>query len=82
MRARPHAQAHVRMRQVELGEEHVRQERVVVLSGVDEPLLEARPGSAAMTGAALMKFGRAPTTWRSSGIAGRMPCANCYSRSP
>ena len=53
-----------------------------MLSGVHEPLREAQILHAAMTGAALMKFGRAPTTWRSSGIAGRMPCANCYSRSP
>ena len=55
---------------VGLGELEVRQQlgrhaRVVVLPGVDDPLgdVRAASASAAMTGAILTKFGRAPTTW-------------------
>ena len=48
----------------ELAEEDVGHPRVVVLAGVDDALRRRRAAaSARMTGAAFMKFGRAPTTW-------------------
>ena len=49
--------------QAEVAEEDVRHRLVVVLAGVDEPLGDAaRARAPRMTGAAFMKFGRAPTT--------------------
>ena len=61
--ARPDAEVEVRLRQAEVAEEDVGHRGVVVLAGVDDPLLDptARAGRA-ITGAAFMKLGRAPTT--------------------
>ena len=59
----PDAQVDVGVGQVEVAEDGVGQLDVVVLARVDERLLDAgEPSSAASTGAAFMKFGRAPTT--------------------
>ena len=50
--------------QAELLEEDVGHQRVVVLAGVDERWRDAaRRRAPRTTGAAFMKFGRAPTTW-------------------
>ena len=66
----PDAEVHVRRGQPELAEEHVGHALVVVLARVDDALRARRARSARMTGAALMKFGRAPMTWaRWSGMA-------------